>query len=84
MCVCNVRIHSHAQCVHALLVLLTRDGNLTRPFGRAVEHGLLDGVHVLEMRVGRDVEHGPARRTVREEMQRREERGTTFIWMGLS
>lgn len=60
-----------SQCVHALL--LTRDGNLTRPLGRAVEHGLLDGVHVLEVRVGGDVEHGPAvrRTTMKGEMQRR-------------
>ena len=61
-------------CARTSTVLLTRDGNLTRPFGRAVEHGLLDGVHVLEMRVGRDVEHGPARRTVREEMDAKKRR----------
>ena len=66
VCVCNVRVHSHA----LLALLLTRDGNLTRPFGRAVEHRLLDGVHVLEMCVGRDVEHGPARRTMRERERR--------------
>ena len=52
----NVRLHAHP-----LGQSLTRDGNLTRPFGRAVEHRLLDGVHVLEVRVGRDVEHRPAR-----------------------
>ena len=45
--------------MHALL--LTRDGNLTRPLGGAVEHGLLDSVHVLEVRVGGDGEHGPVR-----------------------
>ena len=77
----NVRLHAHP-----LGQSLTRDGNLTRPLGGAVEHGLLDGVHVLEVRVGRDVEHRPARGVVdrtseEEEMQRRREgivvRGTT-------
>ena len=46
-CTMNVRLHAHP-----LGQSLTRDGNLTRPLGGAVEHGLLDGVHVLEVRVG--------------------------------
>ena len=46
-------------CARTSTVLLTRDGNLTRPFGGAVEHGLLDRVHVLKVRVGGDVEDGP-------------------------
>ena len=53
---------SVTQCLRAAslsLSLLTCDGNLTRPLGRSVEHHLLDGVHVLEVRIGRYAEHGP-------------------------
>ena len=68
----NVRLHAHP-----LGQSLTRDGNLTRPLGGAVEHGLLDGVHVLEVRVGRDVEHRPGGRSEeQEEMQRRRKSST--------